>query len=344
MQHIKEIVKKYWKPVLKSIAFVAIFLVLFSYVQDIFELKGQGYGKYRCFNWEEPNSINVIFFGNSRTNRGVNPVVVDEVAGTHSFNYGLQGLRANQVYYRVLDAFKTQSPKLIVLESSICVSASASLEESYAHRALVSLPTSISKIEAALDLGEDDQMKAELIMPLLRFHTRFREIEAVDFRYIMDLNPEYPYSNQPAEEVMETSRGYTPYETDLALEDDGKGFFDKDYASITKVKAPDEKLEYYFKKIVEFAEEHGAKVLILSIPSMDKKETPKEIIPLTNYLRQLYADDENVAFLDATTDMKSYGLGYDCYHNVGHLNRQGAKKLSGYIGQFLKENYSYIID
>ena len=338
----KDFVKKYWKSALKSVAFVVIFILLFSYIQDIFELKGQGYGKYRCFSWEEKNSLDVIFFGNSRTNRGVNPVVVDEIAGTRSFNYGLQGLRANQVYYRVVDAFKTQSPKLIVLESSICVSASASLEESYAHRALVSLPMSVNKVEAALDLGSDDKAKAELILPLLRFHTRFREIESVDFRYIMDIH-DYPYTNQPAEEVMEVSRGYTPYETDLALEDDGKGFFDKDYTKITKVKAPNENLEYYFKKIVDLAKEHGAKVLILSIPSMDKKETPKDIIPLTNYLRQLYADDENVMFLDATLDMKSYGLGYDCFHNVGHLNRLGAKRLSGFIGEYLKENYTYLI-
>ena len=337
----KEFIKKYWKGTLKTVLFVGIFLILFSYVQDIFELKGQGYGKYRCFNWEERNAVNVIFFGNSRTNRGVNPVVVDEIAGTRSFNYGLQGLRANQVYYRVVDAFKTQSPKLIVLESSICVSASARLEESYAQRALVSLPLSVNKVEAALDLGENDKKKAELILPLLRFHMRYRELEAVDFRYIMDINSEYPYMNQPAEEVMEVSRGYTPYETDMSLEDDGKGFFDKDYSKITKVKAPDEKLERYFKMIVDYAEEHGAKVLILSIPSMDKKETPKDIIPLTNYLRLLYADNENVAFLDASVCMKDYGLSYDCYHNTGHLNRLGAKKLSEFIGQFLRDNYSF---
>ena len=332
---------KYWKSILSPIAFVLIFFILFSYIQDIFELKGACYGKYKYYNKEEKNSLDVIYFGNSRTNRGINPLVVDEIAGCYSYNLGIQGLRANHVYYRLIDALKTQKPKLVVLETSMYMPSKEKNEESYVQRTLLSLPFSFFKVKAAMEMGTDDQMKAELIMPLLRFHGRFREIDSVDFLYIMNLNPDIPYDLQISEEIMAESRGYMPYQNDAVLKDDGKGYFDKDYASITEMTVPDKDADYYFQEMIRICEENGAKVLIISIPSMEKNETAKETVPIMNYLKQVYKDDPNVDYLDICTSMKEIGLDYDNFHNKGHLNRSGAQKISEFIGTYLKNNYDF---
>ncbi len=337
----KAFLSKYLKSIVAPIVFVSIFLILFSYVQDIFELKGACYGKYKYYNQEDDDSIDVIYFGNSRTNRGINPLVVDEIAGCYSYNLGIQGLRANHVYYRLLDAFKTQSPKLVVLETSMYMPSKEKNEESYIQRTLMSLPFSPFKVKAAMELGSDDATRAELIMPLLRFHNRFREIESVDFLYIMDLHPDIPYDLQSSEEIMANSRGYMPYTTDNILEDDGKGYFDKDYASITDVTVPDPGADYYFQEMIRISEEHGAKVLIISIPSMEKNETAKDTVPIMNYLKEVYKDDPNVGYLDICTNMKEIGLDYNNFHNKGHLNRSGAQKISEFIGEYLRENYDF---
>ncbi len=338
----KDFVKRYYKSTLKTIAFVLIFLIMFFYIQDIFELKGSGYGKYSTYHTEEENSLDVIFFGNSRCNRAINPLVIDDIAGTYSFNYGIQGLRANHVYYRFLDAFKTQKPKLVVIESSIYLPSKEVNESSYLHRTLVSLPTSLFKIKAAMELGDSYSMKLELMLPLLRFHSRFREIESVDYIYNMDIHPDYPYDNQSSEEVLKTHRGYTPYPTDKTIDKDKGKYFTKDYSSITEIGVPDPEADDYFKKMVNIAKENGCKVLVLSIPSAEKNATAKFTTPINNYLREFYADDPDVQVLDLSVIMQEIGLSYKNYHNEGHVNRSGAKLISNYVGEYIKENYDFM--
>lgn len=336
----KNFIKKNWKSAVKGIAFVLIFIMLFSYVQDIFELKGSCYGKYECYQREEKNSIDAIYLGNSRVNRSLNPLIIDEIAGIRSFNMGVQGLRAPHVYYRLLDALKTQKPKLVVIESSVCNPSKESLEESYIQRTFLSLPFSPLKVKGAIDLGKDLNMTAEVMFPLLRFHGRFREIDTIDYIYNMDVNPAYPYDAQVSEEIMNVSRGYQPYPTDKVLKDNGKHIFDKDFSGITDVTAPDEEAEKYFRKFVETAEEAGAQVLIISIPSADKGSTADKTIPILNYFRQVYADDPSVNFLDFNVLYDELDFGYSDMHNVGHVNRTGSRKISTYLGQFIRDNYS----
>lgn len=337
----KEFIGKNWKAVAKAVVFVLIFIILFSNIQDIFELKGSCYGKYQCYNNEEDGTIDILYFGNSRVNRALNPVIIDEITGVNSFNYGIQGLRAPHVYYRLMDALKTQSPKLVVLESSVYLPSKESLEESYIQRTFLSLPFSAFKVKGALDLGQDATMVAEIILPLLRFHGRFREIDTVDFIYNMDVHPDYPYEAQISEEVMNESRGYQPYSSDKILKDDGKHYFEKDYSGITDVFTPEPETDRYFRMMVDEAKKAGAEVLILSLPSTEKTGNATQTVPIMNYLHSVYDGDSSVKFLDINTKYSELQFNYSDMHNTGHVNRTGCRKISNYVGEFISENYSF---
>ena len=336
----KQFIGKYWKPVVETVAFILIFAFLLVNIQNIFEPKKECYGKYSNYNEEEEDSLDIIYFGNSRVNRGINPTVVDGITGYRSYNYGIQGLRANHVYFRVKDALTTQTPKLVVIDAAMYLPSKESLEEAYIHRTLISLPFSLFKVESALELGVDEDMKKELIFPLLRFHSRYREIESTDFIYMMDINPDYPYANQVSEETMMANRGYMPYPTEKKIKDDGKNYFGKDYSAITEIAEPDKATDDYFQKMVTEAKNEGAQVLIISIPSLEKAGNAKKTVPIMNYLRKIYENDDSVKFLDFSLCLKEVGLSYENFHNEGHLNRTGAQKLSEYLGNFIKENYS----
>lgn len=335
----KEFFKKNWKFAVETVVFLLIFAFLLTYVQNIFEPKKECYGKYKYYNLEEDDSLDIVYFGNSRVNRGINPMVVDDITGYRSFNYGIQGLRANHIYFRLMDALSTQTPKLIVLDAAVYLPSKESLEEAYIHRTLISLPFSTFKIKSALELGTDEDMKKELIFPMLRFHSRYREISSVDYLYIMDLNPDIDYELKSSEETMATHRGYMPYPTEKKLADDGKKYFDKDYSTITDIAEPEADADKYFKQMVEEAEKIGAQVLITSIPSLEKAGNAKKMEPIMNYLRETYKDDPNVKFLDFNLMMKDYGFSYNNFHNEGHLNRTGAQIFSECLGDFIKENY-----
>lgn len=336
----KQFFAKYWKFALECIAFILIFCFLLTYVQNIFEPKKECYGKYESYNSEKKNSMDIVYFGNSRVNRGINPLVVDDITGYYSFNYGIQGLRANHIYFRLLDALKTQTPKLVVIDAALYLPSKESLEEAYIHRTLISLPISLFKVQAALELGVDEDMKKELIFPLLRFHSRYREIDVIDFKYVMNLNDAYDYDNKVSEDTMESSRGYMPYPTEKKVKDNGKKYFDKDYSKITDIAEVDPVADDYFKKMIAEAEAMGAQVLITSIPSMESAGNAKKTVPIMNYLKETYKNDSNVKFLDFSLVLNEVGLGYETFHNEGHLNRVGAQRLSEYLGNFIKENYN----
>lgn len=337
----KEFLKKYGKPVLKTVAFILIFILLFSYVQNIFGLKGSGYGKYTYYNREDKQSVDVIFFGNSRCNRAFDPPVIDDIAGTYSYNLGIQGLRAKHVYIRMQDAFKTQTPKLVVIETGIFTTgASATLEEQYNHRTLVSLPTSLFKLNAAFELAENKEKAVELFLPLLRFHSRYKEIGSVDFIYDRKIDDSFEYENRSSEEVMMTHRGYTSYPTNKKLKDSYHSVFSGDYGTITDIAVFDDENEEYLNKIVELCRSIGAEILFVSVPAVAKSVGASLTVPISNYLDGKYSDAADIKVLDMYKNYNDIGLDYMYFQNTSHLNVQGAQLVSDYMGRYIDENYS----
>lgn len=337
----KTLLTKYYKPVLKTIAFVLIFVLLFSYVQNIFGLKGSGYGKYTYYNNEKEQSMNVLFFGNSRCNRAFDPLIIDDIAGTTSYNLGIQGLRAKHVYIRMLDAFKTQTPKLVVIETGIFTTgASATLEEQYNHRTLVSLPTSLFKLKAAFELTEDMDKAVELFMPLLRFHSRYKEIGSVDFIYDRKIDDSFDYENRSSEEVMMSHRGYTSYPTNKKLKESYHSIFTKDYYEITETAVFDDETEEYLNKIVELCRSIGAEILFVSVPAVAKSDGASLTVPISNYIEEKYSDDADIRVLDMYVCHRAIGLDYMYFQNTNHLNVQGAQLVSSYMGNFIADNYN----
>ena len=336
----KAFLLKYYRPFLKTVAFVLIFVLLFSYVQDIFGLKGSGYGKYTYYNRETENTVDVIYFGNSRCNRAFDPLVVDDIAGTYSYNLGIQGLRAKHVYIRMQDAFKTQTPGLVIIETGIFTSgASATLEEQYNHRTLVSLPTSVFKLKAAVELAETKEKAVELFLPLLRFHSRYKEIGSVDFIYNRSINDEYDYENRSSEEVMQTHRGYTSYPTNKKLKDSYHSVFTKDYSTITELAELDEETVEYLDRMVELCRSIDAQILFVSVPAVAKSAGATLTVPISNYLADRYAADEDIAVLDMYLNYAEIGLDYMYFQNTSHLNVSGAQLVSTYMGEYIAEHY-----
>lgn len=341
----KTFLQKTYKPFLKSVAFILAFVLTFSYVQEIFKLKGSQYGKYEYYSEEEENSMDIIYFGNSRCNRGIDPLIIDEVNGTYSYNMGIQGLRAKHVYIRMKDALSTQTPKLVVIETAIFTpSGSKKLEESYQQRALLPLPTSMFKLDAAIELGEDASKAVDLFLPLLRFHSRYEEVDSVDFLYLMDLNDEIDYEGRYTEESIIEHRGYSLYPNDSKLKKSYHKYCNIDYAAVTNVGSLDKETEEYLEKIVDLCKGIGAEILFLSIPAVDKDSNYETMMPINNYIREKYKDDSSINMLDTHLYYNDIGLDYMYYQNSNHLNRDGAVLFSNFFAQYLKDNYSTVIE
>ena len=69
----------------------------------------------RGYYAEPKNTIDVLFLGNSDTYRGVSPMKIWEDYNITSYSYVSAGQRIWTCYYMLIEALKTQKPKVIFL-------------------------------------------------------------------------------------------------------------------------------------------------------------------------------------------------------------------------------------
>lgn len=111
------------KLLLKSLLFIALLvaasqLLIRPFVYHPFWGDTDYMAKYDHFFTEE-NDYNAVFVGSSRTFRHINPVLFDSIAGTKSFNFGIDGVGCPFNYLLTKDIIQSkQADKLdyIVLE------------------------------------------------------------------------------------------------------------------------------------------------------------------------------------------------------------------------------------
>ena len=93
--------------------------------------------------------------------------------------------------------------------------------------------------------------------------------------------------------------------------------------------------EFYMKKIIRLCRKKGAELLLVSTPSPSNY----------NYARHngihKFAKDNSLEFLDMNLNLNEIGIDWeeDSLDSGDHLNLKGARKVTAYLGQYLKKQY-----
>ena len=89
------------------------------------------------------------------------------------------------------------------------------------------------------------------------------------------------------------------------------------------------------EKIRKLCEKNGAELLLVSAPSPVNYDYKKH-----NALEE-YAKEKGLTYVDLNMKHRDIGLDWtnDRYDRGDHLNIHGARKVTEYIGKYLKENY-----
>lgn len=163
---------------------------------------------------------------------------------------------------------------------------------------------------------------AQGALPVLRYHDRWKDVNAQE----MFKQPEYKW------------RSYT------------KGQF------ISNAVKPCDKKEYMIKtdkarqisfsvrtfldQFVKICRDNDIELLFVQVPSASSWKYEKH-----NAVQQ-YADSKGIPFLDYEIDRSQYGINWktDTRDKGNHLNTRGARKVTMYLGQYLKENYDFFDD
>ena len=310
--------------------FIELAIVLFITIcllckaTDLLELKTSDEKYADFFKQKEP--FDVLFLGTSHVINGVFPMELWNNHGIVSYNLGGHGNQIGTTYWVMKNALDYTSPKLAVIDClSLRIDRKVSIKFSQVHHSLDAFPLSRNKIRAVWDLLDDPKMdailadektdtgtesrtKIGLLWDFSVYHARWNELKKDDFQ-------PSPNKEKGAESRLAVVRGKM---TPIPPEQKSK---------------PDTTAERYLRKMIEECRDRGIEVLLIYIPFQASVYEQEEANRASDIAREYglnYINFLNMDLVDFQTDL---------YDNNSHLNASGARKVTAYLGDYLKSHY-----
>ncbi len=259
---------------------------------------------------EPRDSLDVLFFGSSISYCDAAPGWLWDQRGIRSFNMGGPEQTVPLTYFYVREALRTQSPRVAVIE------ATGMFFNKYQDFTKVNvgyMPPSVNRLRAVFEASEPSA-RAGLLLPVLEYHGRWREVTAEDIRARLT-----------------RSRDVTAGHTALS---DSSGAPEISERPITQEAEVYAENLAYMRKISEYCAENGAEIFVFIAPTR---------MPLPDAERERLRTDLaelGIELHDMTEDADSLGIDPEAdWYDAIHLNEYGAEKFSRALADILAEEY-----
>ena len=283
------------------------------FLNNVFMRDGSRF-KYKNF-FENDTQYDVLFFGTSHVINGIFPMQLWNDYGITSYNFGGHANSIATSYWVMVNACKYHKPKIAVLDVLGAGGNSASMNVSYAHISLDTFPLSTDKITAASDIFADDmQYRNEIISPLMVYHNRWTELSGDMIKAGFGL-----YSG--SKEMGAESRIAVAKPNDMKLIPQTEMLEDETVALS------------YIKKFIDFCRTEGIEPVLINIPyptSENGQRASNAAMSLGKKNGVSCINFQYEGIVDFETDMFDSG---------SHLNPSGARKITEYLGAFLRTSY-----
>lgn len=309
------------------IVFLLIGIVLFGLIQSVFVEKNS-YDKYRA--WKNLDDVDILILGNSHADCGLRAgdMSTDLCAEELSvFNYAIFGMRIEQMYYFTKEVLKTHVPDLIIIETYAFCPLADEDREILARRAFDVFPLNQNKFEAVNYCmpGAD----ASFYIPFIKYHSRWKELSPYDFQVLYD------------DSLWETCGSNGSYVEEICA-DPEDGWFQQELPAIHETRALTPSEKDSLDRLLKLTEENNIRLLFVSIPFKTQMGLDSiEQIKINNYLQANYVNDGHIQLLDMNRLWQELDFDYDDLMDEGHVNRQGADKVTAYLTEYLKANYIF---
>lgn len=295
------------------VAFLLIVAAVFSLLSYV--LRDKRYAANAVVIYKEPkDSIDVLLVGSSHMLNGVFPMELWRTQGIAAANMAQNGQIIPETYYALMESFRYQSPRVVVLDVYKMVeSARMGLTVSF-HFTVDSMRLGAPKLKAVFDLVPEEQ-RAEYLIDIIAYHTRWKELTAADFR--------------PLDASMKGSEALFSVYSNA----------DYEIPAQSETAQLNETALSYLEKIIALCDEHGAQLVLTALPFGDAHEDAIPRQQTANAVEQ-YAREHGIPFLNYIYLNDETGLDMAAdFANIDHLNARGAVKISQHLAGYLKENY-----
>lgn len=280
-----------------------------------------GTSTFKEFYKLESDSVDVLFLGASVVTNGIAPQVIYDEYGIRSYNLSSEQQSLFVSYYWLKEALRTQSPKVVVLDTlflePLHEDEPFNMTEGMLRIAIDPMKMSSVKREAVKEICKIDESQSELsyYFTNIRFHDRWEQLTSSDFSEgIMYLAPLKGYYGL-------TSKG--PDEYECYVQGDTE----------VRDELPELMVEYLWK-IKELCDENDIELALMTIPGEFMYDSVyNSMMDEINEMGVGYYNftlQENYDKLECELPWES---------PIYHANIWGAEKLSSYMGKVLSEDY-----
>lgn len=316
--------KKAIKNIFSAIAAALVTVIMLNSVTELMERKS-GDVKYHDF-FGQKEDFDVLFFGTSHVMDAVFPMELYNDYGMVSYNFGNPSCMLATSYWTMENALDYTSPKLVVIDCyTLSNNTKTSDMFSYVHYSMDPFPISANKVKAVNDIMVDENMdkavregrarKSDeektaigLLWNYSVYHSRWSELTKEDFE------PEYSVEKGAIAKIRVTPNEFVSIGKEEKL--------DKDTLGVE-----------YLGKMIEDCRSRGIEVLLTYLPFAAKESKQREANRVYEIAEKY--DVNYINFFD--TDLVNYTT--DCYDKASHLNVSGGRKITQYLGQYIKDNY-----
>lgn len=269
------------------------------------------------FYSQPKNTIDVLAVGSSQVIKGFSALELYRNYGISAYALGTEQQSIQASYTWMKESLKTQkNQKVILFETKMLFE---DTPEEQNRKSFDNMKFSLNKLQAIVNqtIIEEKSFTNFIgyLFPLTRFHSRWNDLEYIDFTKQGDRVPNY--------------RGYS-----LSNERSGLTTYEFLDESIEEEKEITESRLKYFSKIVKLCEQNNIKLILFKVPDLDW-DTGRY-----NAVCKL-AEENNLEYIDFGTEKYGTAINFNYSEDTeinNHFNIHGAEKITNYLGQVITEN------
>ena len=302
----------------RIIAFTLCAVIIFVFISAVCERKTYSgswnyMSKLNEFYSLEKDTIDYIGVGSSHMYCTVNPLEVWKESGIAGFVLATQQQPLWASYYYIKEAFKTQSPKYVILEG-LMVCNESTYDSAVLYDAIDPLRFSFNKIQMINKLVEYDS-RPDYYLNVLKYHTRWNSITANEVEVLF-------------KEHTDIYKGFVALDGNY----EGKNRI-PDYENTEDIALSEFNTEA-LDSIYELVSDNGAELILMIAPYDATSPALSQRIKA----EIKWAKDKGVEVLDYATMLEELEIDpANDYFDGGHLDISGAGKVSRHFAKYLTE-------
>ena len=308
------------KGIIGVIAFLLIGAILFQLVSvvllpDWFHSYSSDANQVKSLYEEPKNSLDALFIGDSSVYMGVSPMEIWKDAGYATYCLSTPGQRTWISYYILKEALQYQHPKMVILDMNETFNA-VKADELATRKVFDNMKWGKTKWEALNDptfqLSNYD--KLTYLFPVLRYHSRWGQIQSNDFRRMRD-------------DYYSTFKGYVI--SKQIKKNSKKSELLEQSEKDTNSQIQEDSL-VYLKKIQDLCQENNTQLILTAIPSLYTLSENR------SHKIQEYANQNGLTYFNLE-DHANINWDEDSLDGGYHLNTAGANKVTKCLTEYLEQ-------